>query len=708
MKFSKKFLSFVLAALILFGSVGIGGEEIHQIGDLFTLNASAASATPAVKKEIYCDRTKLPCKNTLKFSWPAYSGASYYVFCFYLYDELNYNKAVYGTSFICTDSEYERLNRGEPNSYYCVVPMSSSGVALSHNITKKESCITCGMIPYHYLWYIVDSSKYDHTLVYCGSSATIITNHPTKNGYMFLGWSKQENASSPDYYPGDTISKVHSSETKINLYPVWKKNTQKTYTIKFDANGGSGAPSSQVKVDGITLTLSSSKPTRTGYSFIGWSTNSSATSAAYQPGGTYTGNANITLYAVWKKNTNIYNLGEETYCFENYGDSDSPNGHCFGMAVTSSGYYTGKLSKSIVGSSDSKSTYSLPNNATVKKPICYYLKIQGPGAEYNSIVAGGSIDLCRITNVSSDWTSCVNYVSGHSYDNKGSLNIGMWYADGGGHAVNFLYYKKVNGQDRIYAYDNNYPKFETYYYMGSNGYIHESSESLSYDLETKIKGLDLMDVNNYFKLAPKFEFKRYIYADKNEILVENAKMYYMKCDGELSSYVIYEIPENETQIKIKPLDDDVYFEYDEEQYHFDKVDEKTCGLLTLSIKTSDGDPISEFKIVEESSIAISNYEKYNNKSVGYNSTIVFGANVENNLDGNEIGWILNGELQDVRGETVYLDRAKSDFTIQAVLLQNGEIIEKSEIESIKVRNSFWAKLVAFFKALFGLLPVLYQ
>lgn len=51
------------------------------------------------------------------------------------------------------------------------------------------------------------------------------------------------------------------------------------YTIRYDANGGTGAPSSQTKTYGYTLTLSSTKPTRTGYNFLGWSTSKTATSA---------------------------------------------------------------------------------------------------------------------------------------------------------------------------------------------------------------------------------------------------------------------------------------------------------------------------------------------------------------------------------------------------------------------------------------------
>ena len=75
-----------------------------------------------------------------------------------------------------------------------------------------------------------------------------------------------------------------------------------TYTVTYDANGGSGAPSAQTKTKGKALTLSNVKPTRNGYAFQGWAISKTASKAEYQPGGSYTKDANVTLYAVWKKN----------------------------------------------------------------------------------------------------------------------------------------------------------------------------------------------------------------------------------------------------------------------------------------------------------------------------------------------------------------------------------------------------------------------
>ena len=74
----------------------------------------------------------------------------------------------------------------------------------------------------------------------------------------------------------------------------------RTYSVTFNANGGSGAPSAQSKTYGSALTLSSTVPTYSGYDFKGWSGSNGTT---YQPGASYTSNADLTLTAIWQAQT---------------------------------------------------------------------------------------------------------------------------------------------------------------------------------------------------------------------------------------------------------------------------------------------------------------------------------------------------------------------------------------------------------------------
>lgn len=125
-----------------------------------------------------------------------------------------------------------------------------------------------------------------------GVTLALSTIKPTKTGYTFQGWSTSSGggvnyASGADY----------TANASVTLYAVWKANT---YTVSYNANGGSGAPSAQTKTYGVTLKLSSTKPTRTNYNFKGWGISSSSTTVSYAAGGNYTSNASITLYAIWE------------------------------------------------------------------------------------------------------------------------------------------------------------------------------------------------------------------------------------------------------------------------------------------------------------------------------------------------------------------------------------------------------------------------
>lgn len=126
-----------------------------------------------------------------------------------------------------------------------------------------------------------------------GETITLSNQIPTRNKHVFIEWNTKSDGTGTSYQPGDS----YTLELGVTLYAIWEFSLE--YTITFDANGGSGAPSSQTKAYGVTLTLSSTVPTRTGYTFLGWSTSSIATSATYAAGASYTANAAATLYAVW-------------------------------------------------------------------------------------------------------------------------------------------------------------------------------------------------------------------------------------------------------------------------------------------------------------------------------------------------------------------------------------------------------------------------
>lgn len=133
-------------------------------------------------------------------------------------------------------------------------------------------------------------------------SVTISSTRPTRSGYDFLGWASAAGAVAAEYDGGD---KLTLDGDKI-LHAVWKKiQTTTTLTLTYHANGGSGAPNAQTcstLTSSCAVTISSTKPTRTNYTFVGWATTASATTASYNPGGSITLSKNTTIYAVWKNN----------------------------------------------------------------------------------------------------------------------------------------------------------------------------------------------------------------------------------------------------------------------------------------------------------------------------------------------------------------------------------------------------------------------
>ena len=96
-------------------------------------------------------------------------------------------------------------------------------------------------------------------------------------------------------------SKVNDTGEILDSITVTVTVDAKAYTVSYDGNGGNGAPDSQLKTHGINLALSSDKPVREGYIFLGWATSPDAATADYQPGTNFLVDADTKLYAVWSE-----------------------------------------------------------------------------------------------------------------------------------------------------------------------------------------------------------------------------------------------------------------------------------------------------------------------------------------------------------------------------------------------------------------------
>ena len=114
--------------------------------------------------------------------------------------------------------------------------------------------------------------------------------------YTFAGW----------YTSASGGTKVNTATSTQTVYAQWNI-TDVTYTVNFNTNGGSGSFPALTKTHGVALTLPSAEPTRSDYIFLGWAETQGATTGQYQASGSFTKNADVTLYAVWGNIPN-YNI----------------------------------------------------------------------------------------------------------------------------------------------------------------------------------------------------------------------------------------------------------------------------------------------------------------------------------------------------------------------------------------------------------------
>ncbi len=189
--------------------------------------------------------------------------------------------------------------------------------------------------------------KYDET-------QAIQENTLTREGYIFAGWNLSADGTDTSYANKEQVLNLTSENGgRIELYAQWSANS---YTVEFNANGGKGTMTNQVFTYDVAKALRANVYTRTGYTFVGWSTDANyvvksedATSSASTTGSTSssgttsstgtteensqnttgaklykdkeevsnlatTPNGTITLYAIWAKNkyTVIYNPNAPT------------------------------------------------------------------------------------------------------------------------------------------------------------------------------------------------------------------------------------------------------------------------------------------------------------------------------------------------------------------------------------------------------------
>ncbi len=129
---------------------------------------------------------------------------------------------------------------------------------------------------------------------------------PTRNGYTFLGWNTKADGKGTAYAAG-AIYKNDQNGGTVTLYAQWtpwkhvlhyNKNVPTSSTSQTVSN----MPVDQTKTFGQFMAISNLVPTRKGYTFAGWYTQSNGTGTKYDPGSNYAADQNggtVNLYAKW-------------------------------------------------------------------------------------------------------------------------------------------------------------------------------------------------------------------------------------------------------------------------------------------------------------------------------------------------------------------------------------------------------------------------
>lgn len=223
-----------------------------------------------------------------------------------------------GTTYYLPENEFTKygytfegwsLNSGTNNSvnYYDCSSVSNLSTVNGDTVTLYA---VWKQVQYYYICFDSNGGEgymSDQRCKY-GEYVTLTKNAFTRSGYTFLGWANDYDATSPDYYDQQSIIQNSYLQGTRMLYAVWEKNStsSKTYTIRFNSNGGSGYMSNMTCSMNTYYTLSANTFTRTGFSFAGWSlgsgnNNSVNWSDKAQVKNISSAGGTVTLYAVWKQ-----------------------------------------------------------------------------------------------------------------------------------------------------------------------------------------------------------------------------------------------------------------------------------------------------------------------------------------------------------------------------------------------------------------------
>ena len=198
------------------------------------------------------------------------------------------------------------VSAGVVNPYFALYTSNYKGVYIykSSGATYSAYSTSCGTV-YELTFKETDGTNNGSGKVVENATSFSYVSAPTKAGYSVEGFYKESSltnkiANSDRTFCASTAYTNGSSQYTANddhdLYIKWEVQH---YTITYDkGENGTGTIAAGDKTHGVSFTLSSSTFTRDGYTQDGWSTSDGG-DKVYDLGGSYTANADITLYPHW-------------------------------------------------------------------------------------------------------------------------------------------------------------------------------------------------------------------------------------------------------------------------------------------------------------------------------------------------------------------------------------------------------------------------
>ena len=259
--------------------------------------------------------------------------------------------------------------------------ISSIQVSVDGAGTVSYSNYTTSCIPIYTITYDLNggSGSCAEAEVEKGSKYTICATTPIKEGYIFQGWEYNGTT----YREGETISNIQSD---ITLVAQWNPIT---YSVVFDANGGTGTMERQTFTYDDAQSLTANTFTRDKYEFAGWNTATNGSGTSYDDEEevenlTTSNGATITLYAQWDKlyTVTFYNIGSllETKTQEIVGGSIA----CPTINAPCDGYeFVGWSETAVANNSTSYTDVSCPITPTEDTELyaVYSQEAEGGGTE---------------------------------------------------------------------------------------------------------------------------------------------------------------------------------------------------------------------------------------------------------------------------------------------------------------------------------------